>query len=138
MSAASDASLLDANLRSMLTLPISKSWLVSETAHRVYMACAILTLALLGTWWGTSMAMYSAGSRKLTPAAATLVRIMLLPGVLGAGTLWAAMWYFWFEFDRSDWLKKAVWFLLLLLLVPVGSLFYYYFVYRRSSRQAGA
>jgi len=42
------------------------------------------------------------------------------------------MWYFWFTFDDSSWLKKAIWFLPLCLLVPVGPAFYYFFVYRRN------
>lgn len=114
----------------MLYLPISRSWLFSETAQRAYLVSALLALALIATKVGVHMAMSAAGVRALTPPASSVVRILLYPEVLGAAVLWVAMWYFWLSFDGSHYLKKAVWFALLLL-VPVGTLFYYFAVYRR-------
>jgi len=29
--------------------------------------------------------------------------------IIGTATLWVAMWYFWFTFDRSQWWKRALW-----------------------------
>ncbi len=116
----------------MLHLPISRSWLVSLTARRVYLACALLTLALIATSIGVHMAMSVAGAGALTPVAATLVKMLLYPEILAAALLWIAMWYFWFGFDASHYLKKALWFVLLAFLAPFGTVIYYFVVYRRS------
>ncbi|PYV65010.1 MAG: hypothetical protein DMG97_33340 [Acidobacteria bacterium] len=57
---------------------------------------------------------------------------MLLPGILGTAILTVAMWYFWFGFDKSPWIRKAFWFPPLYFLLPIGPALYYFFVYRRS------
>jgi hypothetical protein len=115
----------------MLYLPISRSWLFSTTARRIYFVSALLALALIATLLGVHMAMAAAGMRALTPSASTLVRMILFPEIVGEAVLWVGMWYFWFGFDRSHYLKKAVWFVLLFLLAPFGTIFYYFLVYRR-------
>ena len=61
--------------------------------------------------------------------ARSLVRFLLFPEILGTALLWIAMWYFWFGFDRSHYLKKAVSFTLLFFLPPIGT-FYYFLTYR--------
>ena len=66
------------------------------------------------------------------PATALLVKILLWPGILGTALLVIAMWYFWFAFDQSNWMKKALWFVVLFLSFLVGPAFYYIFVYRRN------
>jgi hypothetical protein len=114
----------------MLYLPISRSWIFSPTAQRIYFASALLALALIATFVGVHMAMSAAGARKLTPPASSVVRMLLYPEAAGEAVLWVAMWYFWFGFDRSHYLKKAMWFALLFLLAPFGTLLYYFVVYR--------
>jgi hypothetical protein len=118
----------------MLYLPISSNWLFSKNAKRVYLASALLALCLIATLIGSRTAMRAAGIGRLTPTAAPLVRALLLPGILGAGVLWTGMWHFWFSFDRSHYLKKAIWFAILFFLVPLGTLAYYFFVYRKCVR----
>jgi hypothetical protein len=115
----------------MLYLPISRSWLFSTTARRIYFVSALLAIALIATLLGVHMAMAVAGTRALTPSASTLVRMFLFPEIAGEAVLWVGMWYFWFGFDRSYYLKKAVWFVLLFFLAPFGTVFYYFLVYRR-------
>ena len=115
----------------MLYLPISRSWLFSTTARRIYFVSALLALALIATLLGVHMAMAVAGTRALTPSASTPVRMFLFPEIAGDAVLWVGMWYFWFGFDRSHYLKKAVWFVLLFFLAPFGTIFYYFLVYRR-------
>jgi hypothetical protein len=73
-----------------------------------------------------------ASSLNVSPAAVLLVKILLWPGVLGTGTLAVAMWYFWFTFDQSQWMKKTCWFLLLVLGLALGPMLYYFFAYRRN------
>jgi len=85
----------------MLYLPISRSWIISPGAQRVYFCGALLALALIATLLGTHMAMSAAGVRTLSPPASSIVRSALYPEMLGAAVLWAAMWYFRFGFDRS-------------------------------------
>lgn len=115
----------------MLYLPISRGWILSPTAQRIYFASALLALALIATLMGTHMAMSAAGIRALVPPASSVIRTLLYPEVLGAAILWIAMWYFWFGFDRSHYLKKAAWFVCLFLLAPFGTVAYYFVVYRR-------
>ena len=117
----------------MLYLPITKNWIVSPLARRVYMVCALLSLALIGTMMGTRAAMLASypSSLSTSPLALALLRTMLFPAAIGTATLSIAMWYFWFNFDRSSWLRKMVWFLPLYLLLGIGPALYYFLVYRR-------
>ncbi|HEY6766118.1 MAG TPA: hypothetical protein VI386_15245 [Candidatus Sulfotelmatobacter sp.] len=100
-------------------------------ARRIYFICALLALALLATLIGTHSAMTAAKATVLNPRAASVVRTLIFPEVLGSAALWVAMWYFWFSFDRSHYLKKAMWFALLFFLALPGTILYYFFVYRR-------
>lgn len=115
----------------MLYLPISRCWLFSRTAQRVSFVSALLALALTATLIGVRTAIVAAGTGALNAPTASLVRTLLLPEILGAAVLWAGMWYFWFGFDRSHYVQKAIWFTLLFFLVPVGTIAYYFLVYRR-------
>ena len=116
----------------MLYLPITRNWLFSLSARRIYLASALLALAYLATLVGVDAAMTASGISVLTPPAASLVRTLLYPEILGTALLWIAMWYFWLSFDRSNHLKRAIWFVVLFLLAPFGSALYYFVVYRRS------
>jgi hypothetical protein len=117
----------------VLRLPITKSWICSSAAERVYLVCALLTLTLIGTLIGSKTAMALSGNSSLavSAAAASVIRILLFPGVLGTALLTTAMWYFWLNFDQSSWIKKAAWFLPLYVVLGVGPALYYFFVYRR-------
>jgi len=116
----------------MLYLPISRGWLLSRNAQHVYLGCAVLTLALIATLVGVRLAMPAAGATALNRQARSVLRLLLLPEILGSGLLWVAMWYFWFSFDRSHYLKKAGSFILLFFLAPFGTLIYYFLAYRQS------
>jgi hypothetical protein len=113
-------------------LLISKSWILSKTAQRVYLWCAILTLAEFGLVIAVQAAITAAEARELTGIARAVVQVLVVPAVTGTAVLLVAMWYFWFGYDRSHWLKKALWFLLLGLLAPIGAVLYFFFVYRHS------
>lgn len=78
------------------------------------------------------MAAAGAPSLEIAPNAALVARLLLWPAILGTALLSIAMWYFWFSFDNSGWLKKALWFLLLYIFLGVGPALYYFFVYRRN------
>jgi len=80
---------------------------------------------------GTRVAMSVAGAGSLSRGTAVVLRVLLYPEILGTAVLWVAMWYFWFSFDSSHFLKKAAWFLLLIIMGPLSLPFYYFFVYRR-------
>lgn len=115
----------------MLFLPISRSWLLSKFAQRVYFGCSILTFALVATLMGTRMALGAANVTELNSSTRSLLHFLLFPEIFGTALLWIAMWYFWFGFDRSHYLRKAVSFVLLFLLAPFGTIFYYFTTYRR-------
>lgn len=118
----------------MLYLPLTCSWIVSRRAQRLYLCCACLHLSLLGVLVGTQMAMLESGVASLvdSPASLLLVKVLMWPGILGAALLLVAMWYFWFSYDPSNWLKKAFWFGILFVGNPLGAVLYYFVVYRRS------
>jgi len=118
----------------MLILPISRSWILSRTAERIYLYCAILSMALSGTWIGTRAAQIFAGKPSLSPETATALLSILFAEVVGAALLQVAMLYFWFGFDDSSWLRRAFWFLLLCFVLPFFWALYYFFVYRRQVR----
>ncbi len=63
----------------MLYLPISRSWLFSPAARRIYLLCALLALGLIATEIGVHMAMSAAGTGKLTPAGALVRQNLALP-----------------------------------------------------------
>jgi hypothetical protein len=117
----------------MLYLPISRAWMVSPGAQRLYLLCALANLSFIAVLIGTLIAMAASDVFFLTdPAAIRLVRVLLWPGIVGSGTLAVAMWYFWYSFDQSGWIPKTIWFFVLILGRSVGPLIYYFFVYRRS------
>jgi len=118
----------------VLYLPINRNWLLSPIAQSVYLACAIFTFALLATLIGMHWAMATAGATALNENARAVVRFLLFPEIIGAAVLWVAMWYFWFSFDQSHYLKKAVSFFLLFFFAPIGTLIYYFVAYRSAIR----
>lgn len=123
----------------MLYLPISKEWIISDTARRVYFVCAVAAFSLFGGILASTMAMQASGITSLegSPIAALTVRVVLWPGILGTAVLSIAMWYFWFTFDKSSWLKKACWFVPLYFLLRIGPSLYYFLVYRRNRQPSG-
>ena len=110
----------------MLHLPITRSWILSLTAQRVYFACAIANLYFLIALTATRVVFHVAG-----PPSVVTVKILLWPGIAGSSVLAVAMWYFWFKFDQSHWVKRALWFPVLFLGITVGPALYYFFSYRR-------
>ena len=122
----------------MLYLPIKKTWIISRTARRVYLVCALAALSFFGVLIASMMAFRMSGHTTLEGIAAAgfIVRILLWPGLVGTALLSVAMWYFWLGFDNSGWLKKAIWFVPLYFLLPFGPAFYYFFVYRRNGEVA--
>jgi hypothetical protein len=117
----------------MLILPITRNWLDSRVAQRVYLVCAVLSLALFGTRVGTHAAQNVVGRNALPLATAAVLRIVFVPETVAAAVLWVGMLYFWFNLDRSHWPKRALWIFLILFISPAPAL-YYFLVYRRSTR----
>ena len=119
----------------MLYLPITKSWIISRESRVVYFVCAVLALMFFGALFAILLAMGFSGLRSLSgfPRVLSIARSLLLPGVLGNAILTVAMWYFWFNFDKSSWARKALWAVPLYFLVPIGPALYYFFVYLRNA-----
>ena len=115
----------------MLILPISRTWMVSRAARCLYLVCSVLALALTGTLAGTRAAQDATGSHRLPPATAVVLRMVLIPEVIGSALLWVAMLYFWLSFDRSSWLTRALWFPFLFFFIPPALALYNFFVYRK-------
>jgi hypothetical protein len=115
----------------MLILPISRAWMHSRAARRVYTVCAVLALALGGTLMGTHAAQAVIGAETLPSPTAAVLKVVLIPEVIGTALLWVAMFYFWFGFDRSHWLARALWFCVISFLAPLGLALYCFFVYRK-------
>jgi hypothetical protein len=105
---------------------ISKEWIVSPSARRVYRTSAGLSVALFFGW----CALLTRGGIPLNIA--PLVRVLLLLGVLGAGITWVGMEIFLFRFDTSHPLKQVVWFVVMLFPL-LGAPLYCFAVYSRSN-----
>jgi hypothetical protein len=119
----------------MMYVSISRDWLFSPTARRVYLICAILNLALLATRMGIALAMVAAGVSTLPSGARLLVRALLFPEIVGSAVLFVGMSYCWLGLGGS-YKKKVLWFILLnlfLLTVPI----YYFSVYRPLAYREG-
>ena len=80
---------------------------------------------------GTQSAQIAHGMDRLPQAVSAILRLILIPEVIGAGLLWAGMIYFWFGFDHSSWLTRAFWIFFLWSVLPFFWALYYFFVYRR-------
>lgn len=120
----------------MMYVTISRSWLFSRTAQRVYFLCALLNLALLATRVGIVAAMAAGGVSTLPPIAALLMRGFLYPEIVGSAVLFVGMSYCWLGFDGS-YKKKLLW-IVFVKFYLITSLIYYFAVYRRlASREAG-
>ena len=103
---------------------INREWIVSPTACRVYRLGAWLSIMLFGIWW-------YALTQGIPPMYAPTARILVLAGVIGAGTVFVGMEYFLFRFDESHPLKQIAWFCVMLLPL-LGPAFYCFLVYSRS------
>ena len=75
-------------------VPISRSWLFSRAAQRIYFVSALLALAFMATLIGVHLAMSAVGASALTTDVASMVRPLLFPEIVGAAVLWVGMWYF--------------------------------------------
>jgi hypothetical protein len=118
----------------MMILPISRSWIFSRTAQRLYLCGAISSMAFTGTWIGASAAQIYAGYSALPPTTAGVLHVVQFLEAVGASVLWVGMLYFWFAFDQSSWPIRAFCFLILFLRLPFCWALYYFFVYRRQFR----
>lgn len=115
----------------MMILPITRTWLDSRGARWLYLVCSLLALALSGTLAGTRAAQSVVGSNTLPQTTAAVLRVILLPEVVGLALGWIGMIYFWFNFDQSSWWTRALWFPFLFVLPPYGFVLYHFFVYRK-------
>jgi hypothetical protein len=98
----------------MMYVRISRNWLYSPRAQRVYLLCAILDLALLATRIGIAAAMAAAGVSRLSATSVLLVNAFLFLEVLGSSVLFVGMSYCWLGFGGS-YTKKGLWILLVKL-----------------------
>jgi hypothetical protein len=103
---------------------IHRERIVSATAYRVYRLSAYLSIMLLFVWSYIIV--------EGVPAAFTsLARLLIVAGVVGAGTVFVGMEYFLFRFDDSHPLKQIVWFVVMLFPL-LGPALYCLVVYSRS------
>ena len=105
---------------------ISKEWIVSSAARRVYRASASLSVALFFGLW---IPLFANGiPADIRPIA----RLLLFVGALGAGITIVGMEFFLFRFDDSHPLKQVFWFCV--MLVPLlGAPLYCFAVYSHSN-----
>jgi hypothetical protein len=80
---------------------ITRDWILSARARRIYLTAAVLSLALLVFL----VALPFIG--EIRAPFALIVRMFLFAGVVGTATTWVAMEYFLFGFDNSSIFKKA-------------------------------
>ena len=119
----------------MLYLPITRSWIVSPTARRVYLVSAIFAAFFLPARLIVFMMARVLDPQDSGVLMLTLGRLFLVPCVFGSAMLWVAMWYHWFSFYQAGWVKKSAWFAAMFFLTPLGATFYYFFAYRPQTRE---
>ena len=121
----------------MLSLPITRAWIVSHNARRVYIGAALGSVSYVVLIFAIRFAMLAANVRQVPPEGilATIMRASLFLSILCVGTLWIGMWYFWFNYDTASTLKKTFWAAVLLLLVPFGPILYFCIVYLPRARR---
>jgi len=115
----------------VIYVSISRNWIFSRVAQRVYLVCALLDLALLATRIGIIAALAVAGLSRLPPVSLTVVRVLLFPEVVGSAVLLVGMSYCWFGFDRARHRSRLLWYVLVSLFTLLTMPIYYFFVYRR-------
>lgn len=111
---------------------INRAWIISSTARSIYGFCALCQSLLIGVLIATA-----AGWLRLGPAHVELSRNIVFFLVLAAAVLDTAMVYFWWSFDQSSDMKKALWALVALLTGFFGVLLYYWRVYRPATATSG-
>ena len=102
---------------------IHRERIVSATAYRVYRLSAYLSIMLLFVWSYIIV-------EGVAAAFTSLARLLIVAGVVGAGTVFVGMQYFLFRFDDSHPLKQIVWFVVMLLPL-LGPALYCLVVYSR-------
>jgi hypothetical protein len=112
---------------------VSDSWLISPIAKKVYFVSALLTIYVIGLLSAIIAATFFAeGTLVQSPLLASVLKMLLFPGVLGTAALWIGMLYFWYQHHPSQSTTKPLWAAALWLLGPVGALLYFKLVYLRS------
>lgn len=117
----------------LFRLYISRNWIVSSTARRVYLVASICSLSLIGSLIAIAMAISGTGRTFAEVNAATVVVVyaLLLIGVVWAAILRVAMLYYWYGFDLSGSGAKLFWLVGMLLFGPFAEIVYHFAVYRR-------
>ncbi len=108
---------------------ISKSWILSTAARRVYRVAAVFSIGLF-----VFLMLHRLQPNLLAPRSSTaevIIRWILFLTVLGAATTLVAMEYFLFTYDESPAWKMVLWFLAMVIL-GLGAALYCFFVYSRS------
>jgi len=118
----------------MMYLSISRNWLFSRTAQRIYLVCAILDLAFLGTRIGIAAAMNATGIFALPPMTRTVMGFLFVPEVIGTAVLTVGMTYCWLGF-KGSYSKKLFWFIFISFFLFTMPVYYFFFYRRMASRE---
>ena len=112
----------------MMYLSISRNWLFSSTARRVYFVCALLDIAFIATRVGTSAAMAVAGAVTLPANTRMVLTVLFIPEIVGSAILFVGMSYCWLGFGGSC--SKTLLWVVFLRLFLITAPIYYFAVYR--------
>ncbi len=108
---------------------ISKSWIVSRSARRVYQVASVFSM---GLFVFLVLAYLAPGTlRPSSPPAQAMVGVLLRLTVLGTAITLVAMEFFLFTYDQSPPWKMFLWFLIMVIL-GLGAALYCLLVYSRS------
>lgn len=105
---------------------ISREWIVSSTARRVYRVSAVLSVVLFFGW----ITALSQGG--IYGPLAPIIKFLFFLGVRGARITIVGMEFFLFRFDDSYPLKQIFWFCVMLFPI-LGAAVYCFAVYSRSA-----
>ncbi len=116
---------------------LPKEWLLSPRAQRVYFFAAVLSILFIVTIFVIAFTESWMGkpAYESSTLAFLLSRVVLI-SIVGLALLEVGMLYYWYGYDNSHWMIKALCFLLFLI-PPFGGIVYYFAVYRRGIRKLG-
>jgi hypothetical protein len=120
-------------IRAMFYRPyISRDWISSIIARRVYLGAALTAVGYFGCRLAVAVGLHASNATwaDLPAVVATFLHALLLLGVIGAGTIWFAMLYYWSAYDPTSAVARTFSIVALLLFGPFAAVIYHFAVYR--------
>jgi hypothetical protein len=120
----------------MIILPLSNSWLSSNNAQRVYLACAytLLYAAILAPAWMPATEFLDTTVLEESAIVRTIVILNIMAVSVAFAVLYVGMWYHVLQ-ATTAFEHNGFWILVLIVFGELGAVLYYVLRYRKSCAQ---